>query len=82
MRLVAVALGATTLVSAGAAADPPWSKLRRPLHLPRLAPGRVCPVSRIDRRVDWERSNIFGGSGIGRGTSFSRVVVFRVVPAG
>jgi len=70
VRLVAVVLGAMTLIPAGGAADPPWSKLHRPLHLPRLASGRVCPVSRIDRRVDWERINIFGGSGIGRGPAY------------
>ena len=70
MRLVAILLGATTLMPAGGAADPSWSKLHRPLHLPRLAPGRVCPVSRIDRRVDWERINIFGGSGTGRGPAY------------
>jgi hypothetical protein len=55
-----------TLVSAGGAAVP-WAKLHRPLHLPRLAPGTACPVSRIDRRFDWKSINIFGGSGIGRG---------------
>jgi hypothetical protein len=48
------------------AADP-WTKLRRPLHLPRLAPGAECPISGIDRRVNWDRANIFGGSGTGRG---------------
>jgi hypothetical protein len=45
----------------------PWARLHRPLHLPRLGPGAVCPVSRVDRRVDWTQINIFGGSGIGRG---------------
>jgi hypothetical protein len=44
-----------------------WSKLHRPLRLHRLAPGAVCPLSQIDPRTDWERVNIFGGSGIGRG---------------
>jgi hypothetical protein len=44
-----------------------WAKLHRPLHLPRVAHGAACPVSRVDTRVDWERINIFGGSGIGRG---------------
>jgi len=49
-------------------ADPTsWAKLHRPLRLHRLAPGAACPVSQIDRRIDWARSNIFGGSGIGRG---------------
>ena len=68
--LVVVLLGAITLISAGGTADPPWSKLHRPLHLPRLAPGAPCRVSRIDWRVDWERINIFGGSGIGRGPAY------------
>lgn len=44
-----------------------WTRLRRPLHLPRLRPGAHCPVSSVDRRVDWDRTNIFGGSGIGPG---------------
>jgi hypothetical protein len=44
-----------------------WRLLHRPLHLPRLAPEAPCPVSRVDRRVDWQRANIFGGSGVGRG---------------
>ena len=48
-------------------ASDPWSKLRRPLHLPQLAAGAACPVSAIDGHLDWERLNIFGGSGIGRG---------------
>jgi hypothetical protein len=53
------------LIPAGSA--PPWAKLHRRLHLPRLTPGAACPISRIDPRIDWERINIFGGSGIGRG---------------
>jgi hypothetical protein len=48
-------------------ASDPWSKLRRPLHLLRLAPGAACPVNPVDHRVAWKRINIFGGSGIGRG---------------
>ena len=59
-------LAALAVAPPGNGSDP-WSKLRRPLHLPRLDPGSACPVSRVDRRVDWERANIFGGSGIGRG---------------
>jgi hypothetical protein len=43
-----------------------WAKLHRPLHLPRIAHGAACPVSRVDARIDWKRTNIFGGSGIGR----------------
>jgi hypothetical protein len=62
--LVAAAVG---LVEPLGASSTPWAKLHRPLHLPRLAPGAACPVSRIDGRIDWERIRIFGGSGIGRG---------------
>jgi hypothetical protein len=49
------------------AGSPPWTKLRRPLHLPRVAAGAKCPVSRVDRSVDWAPINIYGESGIGRG---------------
>jgi hypothetical protein len=45
----------------------PWSALRRPLHLPKLATGATCPVSHVDRRVPWKRINIFGGEGLGPG---------------
>jgi hypothetical protein len=58
-------------VAPASAASPrvadPWQELRRPLHLPKLAPGVSCPVSRVDRRIPWQRTNIFGGQGIGRG---------------
>jgi hypothetical protein len=52
---------------AGARSDDDWTALRRPLHLPKVAAGAACPVSRVDPRVHWKRINIFGGSGIGRG---------------
>jgi hypothetical protein len=58
---------ALTLIEPVGADPTSWAKLHRPLHLSRLAPGAACPVSRIDRRIDWKRINIFGGSGIGRG---------------
>ena len=67
MAACACALLAALSVIPPVGASERWPKLRRPLHLPRLAPGAACPVSRIDRRVDWRRINIFGGSGIGRG---------------
>jgi len=44
-----------------------WRKLHRPLHLPQLTSGAVCPVSGVDHRVDWKPINIFGGLGIGPG---------------
>jgi hypothetical protein len=66
--VLAVLLATTLTLIEPVGADPtPWAKLHRPLHLSRLAPGAACPVSRIDRRIDWKLVNIFGGSGIGRG---------------
>jgi hypothetical protein len=65
--MAACLAAALTLIEPLGASETPWAKLHRPLHLPRLAPGAACPVSRIDPRIDWERSKIFGGSGIGRG---------------
>ena len=63
-------LAALAVVQPVGAADP-WAKLHRPLHLPRLAPGAACPVSPVDPRIDWTRTNIFGGSGIGRGPVYT-----------
>jgi len=63
----ACALLAALAVVQPVGASDPWAKLHRSLHLPRLAPGAACPVSPVDRRIDWTRTNIFGGSGIGRG---------------
>jgi hypothetical protein len=69
LRIAAALSGiaALTLIAPPVGAAPPWGKLRRPLHLPRIKPGAACPVSRIDQRIDWDRTNIFGGSGTGRG---------------
>jgi hypothetical protein len=64
-----VLLAALTLSQAGSASDV-WGALHRRLHLPRLASGAPCPVSPVNRRVDWESANIFGGSGIGPGPVF------------
>jgi hypothetical protein len=61
-------LAAGVLASlAGARVDDEWTPLRRPLHLPALEAGAACPVSRPDPRVDWQRTRMFGGPGIGRG---------------
>ena len=54
-------------VRAAGSADTDWRKLHRPLHLPALDRGARCPVSKVDRRVNWPRTHIFGGSGIGPG---------------
>jgi hypothetical protein len=58
-----------TLMSVGplGASPTPWTKLHRPLHLPRLAPGAACPVSAVDLHIDWERVKFPGSPGIGRG---------------
>jgi hypothetical protein len=55
------------LAASAGAGDGGWGALRRPLHLPGLAKGAACPVSRVDARIPWKRINIFGGTGIGRG---------------
>jgi hypothetical protein len=66
--LMAVLLAASLALIGPLGAQPiTWAKLHRPLHLPRFAPGAACPVSRVDPHIDWKRTNIFGGSGIGRG---------------
>jgi len=67
VRVLAPALiAALALIKPLGAADG-WAQLHRPLHLPRVAPGTACPVSKVDTRVEWSRINIFGGTGIGRG---------------
>ena len=66
-RLAILGLLAVLAVPAAAGGETGWNVLRRPLHLPVLAPGAACPVSKVDTRVDWPRTRIFGGSGIGPG---------------
>jgi hypothetical protein len=60
-------VAALTLIEPLGASPTPWAQLHRPLHLPRLAPGAVCSVSRIDPRIDWNRTRFPGSPGIGRG---------------
>jgi hypothetical protein len=70
VRLVTAVFASALLAGLAAAplgASDPWAKLRRPLHLPRLAAGGACPVSRVDERVDWSRAKFPGSPGIGRG---------------
>ena len=62
-----ISLGTTAIAAASSADAVRWSALRRPLHLPVVAPGSRCPVSHVDRSVPWSRIRIFGGSGIGTG---------------
>jgi hypothetical protein len=62
---------AATAAAVAAPSHTGWAALHRPLHLPRVESGTTCPVSRVDRRVDWDGANIFGGSGIGRGPVYA-----------
>ena len=61
MRWLALALASPLLLagsaSAGATAQPSWKTLRRPLHLPRVAPGAPCPVSPL-RNVRLKRGEV------------------------
>ncbi|HST13858.1 MAG TPA: hypothetical protein VLJ44_03270 [Gaiellaceae bacterium] len=66
-RLAVIAAVAALVIPAAAGGVDTWASLRRPLHLPVVAPGAACPVSKIDRRINWSRMHIFGGFGIGRG---------------
>jgi hypothetical protein len=66
LALIVPAAVAFTSGANGRTADH-WTPLRRPLHLPKVAPGAHCPTSRVDPLVAWKRINIFGGSGVGRG---------------
>jgi len=59
-------LSGLALIQRAAASDP-WSRLHRPLHLPKLARGAACPVSGVDQRVDWKRVKYPDSPGIGRG---------------
>ena len=45
-----------------------WRPLRRPLQIPRIAPGTTCPVSRPDDDVDWGHYRV--GPGIGDGPAY------------
>jgi hypothetical protein len=70
MRLVMATFTCALLAGPAAAplgASDPWAKLHRPLHLPRIATGGACPISRVDERIDWNRIKFPGSPGIGRG---------------
>ena len=65
--VIAVLVCAGLLSSAGSAeAAGPWKALPRPLDLPAVGEGGICPVSTVDERVDWDEINTFG-HGLGRG---------------
>jgi hypothetical protein len=63
---IRIGLKGTTEIFFPVVNDP--TTLRRPLHLPALAPGAPCPVSQVDPNVDF---NAFGiGAGIGNGPAY------------
>lgn len=64
---IVVVMVAAATASAASSDQVRWTALRRPLHLPSVVSGSRCPVSKVDRRVPWERIRIFGASGIGPG---------------
>jgi hypothetical protein len=66
VTLAAVGLVAAFATVASAGSD---AGLLRPLHLPHIAPGTRCPVSQVDRRIQF--SGRFGVAlGIGRGPAY------------
>jgi hypothetical protein len=69
MRLVAGTVFSVVALAAPASAANPWLPLLRPLHLPRLAAGARCPVSRVEPGVQFSRR--YGvGRGLGGGPVF------------
>ena len=66
--LVAALLVATVTAASSSAAPDPWKRLHRPLSIPRLEPAAPCPVSGVDRSVDFAASGV--GQGIGRGPAY------------
>lgn len=64
-----VAAGSAALAGTAPSRSVAGSSLQRPLHLPHIAPGAQCPVSRVDGRVPFVRR--YGvGAGIGRGPAY------------
>jgi hypothetical protein len=64
---LAAAVLAFTWGAAGAAASPPdvWKRLHRPLHVPTVAHGRPCPVSKLDAGFPFAKFGVVGGLGAG-----------------
>jgi hypothetical protein len=65
-RALALAVLAGLATAGGSAAAPDqWKPLYRPLELPRLAPGKPCPVSGVDGSISFRRFGIAPGLGSG-----------------
>jgi hypothetical protein len=65
VALSALLVALVAAVSSAPAGGDEWSPLYRPLRLPAVAAGAACPVSRVDRGVDWLGSGV--GVGVGPG---------------
>jgi hypothetical protein len=69
--LVSVVSGSVVLGLAGAAlstSGDPWTKLRRPLHIPHIASDSQCPASAADTNVDFAANGV--GQGYGPGPAY------------
>jgi hypothetical protein len=65
LAAVGLVLGAT---GASASSGDVWKKLHRPLHMPKVARGAECPISKVDRRFDFEKYGV--GEGVGAGPAY------------
>jgi hypothetical protein len=63
---IRIGLKGTTEIFFPVVNDP--TALKRPLHLPALAPGAACPVSQVDPNVDFSSFGI--AAGIGNGPAY------------
>jgi hypothetical protein len=67
LGLIMLAVAGAVLAPAGATSKSgvDWPALHRPLHLPRLAQGQGCPVSRPARAITGEKFGVSGAIGPG-----------------
>jgi len=74
---VVFVIAAMLMTPLAEARDTSWATLHRPLHLAHLAPGSACPVSHVDRSVDFAGYGV--AAGIGSGPAYpilSRAVLY------
>ena len=76
--LAAAALAGLALVPSAGGSGGEWGALYRPLALPQIAPGTPCPVSKVDRSVDFARFRM--GPGIGPGPAYPVGMLVSVLP--
>jgi hypothetical protein len=79
LAAVGLALGAT---GASASSGDVWKTLHRSLHMPKVASGAECPVSKVERRFNFAKYGV--AEGIGRGPAYpmrTGLVVFDWPPS-